>query len=297
MRPLIDSDLRLARIFSRIAACGGLAAAEEELGVGLSTLSRQLQAFEARVGMVLCQRGRGGFALTADGVEVLAHIEKLLQASDDFATHLAGMGAAVGGKLKIGMIDCSAGDPQNPLGRILAHVQRNSPNVVLDVVIGAPKELERKVLDDKLHFAMFPEYWLHDGLGYHRLYREKVGLFAAPDHPAAKLPAPTKALIQKFPLIHRSLPEPPDLQRRKAGFPEGTRVEATEAVLSLVKAGCYIGFLPVHLATAAKLTELLPEVFGYALPMCLIHRKNRPPSRLQQSVLRAVDRICPAAQE
>ena len=79
MRPLSDADMRLARVFARIAACGGLTAAEEELGVGLSTLSRQLHAAEARVGMVLCRRGRGGFALTPEGVEVLAHVEALLR--------------------------------------------------------------------------------------------------------------------------------------------------------------------------------------------------------------------------
>ena len=292
MRPLSDADMRLARVFARIAARGGLTAAEEELGLGLSTLSRQLQAFEARVGMVLCRRGRGGFALTPEGVEILAHVEALLRAADDFSTHLAGMGAAVGGKLKIGLIDCTVGDPANPMGAILGQVQRAAPHVIFEIEVGAPKDLERKVLEDRLHVAVFPEYWLHEGLDYRRLYYERVGLFAAPNH-SATAPGLTRAEIQRFALVHRSRSEPADLQRRKAGFPKDSRAEATEAVLALVRAGCCLGFLPAHLGASHGLVELLPDVFGYSLPMCLIHRRDRPPSRLQRAVLRAVAALNP----
>ena len=49
-----------------------------------------------------------------------------------------------------------------------------------------------------------------------------------------------------------------------------------------------MSFLPAHLGASHGLVELLPDVFGYSLPMCLIHRRDRPPSRLQRAALRAV---------
>jgi DNA-binding transcriptional LysR family regulator len=164
---------------------------------------------------------------------------------------------------------------------------------MLDLTIGAPKELERQVLEDRLHVAVFPEYWLHDGLDYRPLYQERVGLFAAPGHPATREATPEG--VRRHSLVHRSIPEPEGLTRRKAAFPEGARVEATEAVLALVLAGCHLGFMPAHLGRSQGLVELFPATFGYALPMCLIHRRDRPPSRLVAALLRAVDGLQPGA--
>ena len=59
-----DTEIRLLRIFKAVVACGGLAAAELELNIGRSTISRHLRDLEERLGLVLCRRGRAGFALT-----------------------------------------------------------------------------------------------------------------------------------------------------------------------------------------------------------------------------------------
>ena len=69
---LTDTDLRLLRVFRAVAACGGFAAAELELNINRSTISRHIKDLEGRLGVTLCRRGRGGFALTAEGEQVLA---------------------------------------------------------------------------------------------------------------------------------------------------------------------------------------------------------------------------------
>lgn len=53
-----DTEIRLLRIFKAVVACGGLAAAELELNIGRSTISRHLRDLEERLGLVLCRRGR-----------------------------------------------------------------------------------------------------------------------------------------------------------------------------------------------------------------------------------------------
>ena len=48
-----DMDLRLLRVFRTVVDCGGMAAAELELNIGTSTVSRHIKDLETRLGLVL----------------------------------------------------------------------------------------------------------------------------------------------------------------------------------------------------------------------------------------------------
>ena len=50
---LSDADLRLLRVFKAVVDCGGMAAAELELNIGTSTISRHIKDLETRLGLVL----------------------------------------------------------------------------------------------------------------------------------------------------------------------------------------------------------------------------------------------------
>lgn len=299
-KPLSDNDLRLARVFCKIVDCGGIAAAEASLGVGRSTISRQLQDFETRLGIVLCERGRGGYRLTEEGEQTLAYVEALLAAVDNFSTDVAGLSRDVVGKLKLGLIDTSTSDPRNPIRHVLKTFQARAPNARLEVSTGSAKALERKVLEGQLHFALIPEYWQHEALETLPLYQERVGLFAGSGHPIAHqvrtgTPLRRDEVLQHS-LVFRGLPEPPELHQRKSGFVEGARSEATEAVLALVSAGLHLGFLPAHLGLVAAndLVEILPEAFSYEMPVSLIRKKDRQPSALLKHFLKAAKQVAGA---
>src|SRR5688572_26233314 len=81
---LSDMDLRLLKVFKSVADCGGMAAAELELNIGSSTVSRHVKDLETRLGLVLCRRGRAGFALTAEGQRVYNETLRLLASVDAF---------------------------------------------------------------------------------------------------------------------------------------------------------------------------------------------------------------------
>ena len=85
---LADTDLRLLRVFKSVVDCGGMASAELELNIAMSTISRHVKDLETRLGLVLCRRGRGGFALTPEGQQVYAATEHLLAATEAFRGHL-----------------------------------------------------------------------------------------------------------------------------------------------------------------------------------------------------------------
>ena len=79
-----DVDMRLLRVFGAVVRCGGISAAELELNIGRSTISRHLKDLETRLGVTLCHRGRGGFVLTDEGSQVHEASLHLLTAIDVF---------------------------------------------------------------------------------------------------------------------------------------------------------------------------------------------------------------------
>jgi hypothetical protein len=83
---LTDMDLRLLRVFKSVVECGGMAAAELELNIGTSTVSRHVKDLETRLGLVLCRRGRAGFALTAEGQQIYDETLRLLAGPTPSAT-------------------------------------------------------------------------------------------------------------------------------------------------------------------------------------------------------------------
>ena len=84
MGQVSDMDMRLLKVFKTVVDCGGMTAAEHELNIGTSTVSRHIKDLETRLGLVLCRRGRAGFALTAGGVLAFAlapSVQHVAQAS------------------------------------------------------------------------------------------------------------------------------------------------------------------------------------------------------------------------
>lgn len=94
---LSDMDLRLLRVFKGVVQCGGMAAAELELNIGISTISRHVKDLETRLGLVLCRRGRAGFTLTPEGQTVYEETLRLLASMEAFRSRIDGIHDRMGG--------------------------------------------------------------------------------------------------------------------------------------------------------------------------------------------------------
>lgn len=286
-----DVDLRLMRVFKTVIECGGLSAAQTELGVGRSTISRQISDLETRLGLRLCHRGRKGFYLTQPGEKALGYIEQLLNAAEDFTSNIASISNRMVGKIDIGMIDYTVSDAQNPLMSAIREYQHIAPGVSVDLMSGSPNEVERGVIDGGLHIGIVPDYQRHPSLEYHHLYDEPVGLFCGGDHPLAKPAQNGVALTERevcaHKLVFRGYFESNRLRQRKQKFPVGSTVYQTEAVLALVRSGIYLGFFPLHCQDLmhGEYCELLPEIFRYSTPICAVWRGDRRDSHILQEFL------------
>ena len=291
-----DVDLRLMRVFRTVIECGGLSAAQTVLGVGRSTISRQISDLEIRLGMRLCHRGRSGFYLTQQGRQAYDFIVEFLKQSEEFTARIASISKKMTGKIELGMIDFTLTDAQNPLIGAIRKFQEIAPDVSINMMTGSPNEVERGVIDGKLHIGIVPDYQRHPSLNYVALYDERVGLFCGGNHPLVdrlrKGAELTAEEVCRHKLVHRAYFESERLRQRKQIFPVGSTVYQTEAVLSLVRSGVYLGYFPSHCQDLIRdeFHEILPEVFSYSTPICAVWRSDRNRSLILQDFLDILQR-------
>lgn len=283
-----DTDMHLFRVFCTVADCGGFSAAQGELGVGRSTISRQISHLETRLGYLLCYRGRSGFLLTQHGEQALVLIRKFLSASEQFTADMAEINDDFTGRINVAIMDYSFGDMQNPLLSAIGEFRTFAPKVEINLTVESPSVIERGLLDGSFHLGILPAYRHLDELIYFDLYEEKVGLYASRSHPLwqeldADPDLPVERITQ-YELVFRGYLEGEKLLKVKQQFRRGPTVFQTEAVAALVQAGAYLGFLPNHTASL-ELVSIRPDVFEYSAPVCVAVSHNRRHSVIANAFL------------
>ncbi len=273
-----DVDLRLLRLFATVAEAGGFTAAEAELQVGLSTISKQLKALETRLGVTLCRRGRGGFALTDQGRSVLVEVRQLLGALDGFRERMSNIHTEIGGELNLGIIDTLITDPHFRLPQVLATAKRRAPRVQINISVDPPNLLEKALLEERLHAAIVSVRQRLPGLTYRFLYAEQNNLYCAEPHPLYRYcpdEVPTDMLMG-CEVVGRSYAEQDEARQLASGLVRSATANDVEGVALLVLTGRYIGYLPDHYVRATRfglpLRPVLPARFGYLVEFELATR-------------------------
>jgi DNA-binding transcriptional LysR family regulator len=242
-------DLRLLRVFHMLAERGGFAGAQAELGVAASTISIHLSHLEQRLGVVLCRRGRGGFALTEEGQRVHDATKRLFAAMETFRVETTSLRGRLIGELAIGIVDNTVTDPGCPLADAIRRFMQRENDVHLHIVVNTPSGLNHALREGQIHaaIAVFPNRL--PGLEYQTLYREAIRLYCGRGNPLFNLPESTidEARVLAQPFASRIYNADRDLA---AVGPVNHRasVENIEALVHLIRSGCFTGFLPEHLA-------------------------------------------------
>jgi DNA-binding transcriptional LysR family regulator len=273
-----DADLRLLRVFAAVVECGGFAAAQALLMVSESTVSTHMHDLETRLGMRLCQRGRGGFQLTEDGEAVHRATRELFQAVDRFQTELASRHHQLSGQLVVGIPDNIITHPELPLALAIERFYRRDNAVEITLQVLSPRDLERGVLDKHLQIAIIPRHQRIAGLRYERLFRE-VNYFYCGRHHSLFQRASTKLAIEDIAahgLIGRGYLSKFDHKFFGASA-HGATVFNMEAAAVLILSGRFGGFLPGHYAQrwvdAGEMKPLRPDILTYAPDFDMVTRK------------------------
>lgn len=301
---LSDMDIRLLRVFKSVVECGGMAAAELELNIGTSTVSRHIKDLETRLGLTLCRRGRAGFSVTSEGQQIYTETLRLLAGVEAFRTSVDEIHKRMGGQLTIAVFDKTASNPEAHLGQAIALFTELAPEVSLHLHVAPLNAIERGVLDGQFQVGVIPGHRSSEALAYDALFSETMSLYCGAHHPLfgaadAHIPADWDALrAHAFAGLGYHSPNMEISQQVR--LPRKATAYDQESIATLILSGQYLGFLPDHYAQAfartGQIRALRPELFRYDCQFFSIVRRSPQPSRAAlafQSCLRLAHEVKP----
>lgn len=286
-----DVDIRLLRVFRAVAACGGVAASELELNIGRSTISRHLTDLELRLGVKLCDRGPGGFALTSEGEQVLEASSRLMSAINSFQSDVDKVNRRLSGHLSLALFDKTVTNPEARLPEAITRFDGLAPEVTVAIHAVAVNEIESGVLTGRFDLGIVPTHRQSKSLHYYPLYPEQMFLYCGETHPLFRQAegSVSRRDVRQCKYAGLGFNSPNMMFSHRFKLRRSADVYDEEALAALILSGRYVGFLPDHYATRfvdrGEMDRLLPEVYRYRSDHAAILRHAPKPSRLVQEFL------------
>ena len=284
-----DMDLRLLQVFKSVAECGGMAAAELELNIGASTVSRHMKDLEMRLGLTLCRRGRAGFALTAEGQRVYDETLRLLRAVDAFRSSIDDIHQRMKGRLDVAVFDKTASNPAAHIGQAIALFAAQAPDVALHLHVASINAIERGLIDGRFQVGIIPAHRHSQSLVYTDLFTENMLLYCAAAHPlfGQDHSALTWEALRAWQFAGLGYHSPNMALSHSARLPRKATGFDQESIATLILSGHYLGFLPDHYAAAfersGQIQAVQPAQFFYRCQFVGVLRKSPQPARAAQA--------------
>lgn len=286
-----DVDLRLLRIFQTVVDCGGLSAAEIDLGIGRSTISTHIAELEGRLGTRLCQRGRSGFALTHRGKKIYEASIGLMKSLDVFRNEVNENQDAMAGELNVGICDNMIWDKEAHLSQVFREFSAIGSEVDLTLYVLSPDEIEHRLIDGRLHVGIACVMHKLASLNYEHLFDELNYLYCGSGHPLFNVPDSqiTTADLVASQYVKKGYAVNSDLQQANTAM--GKRVVGfhVEAFALLILSGRYIGFLPEHYAAIweekGEMRRLHPKRYEATVNFSIMTAQGRPQTVAQSAFL------------
>jgi len=283
---LSDVDIRLLRIFSTIADCGGVSGAAFALNVDRSTISRQLTELETRLGLRLCERSRAGFWLTNEGRVILDRAQDLLGAINEFSQHVSEIHREIAGELVIGVADTTLHHPKYLLPTALKSFQADAPRVDVDLKVMAIDDITAGLLNRSCHVGYMPAFARRPELHYENLYTEKNILHCGSLHPIyeskqVNLPL---AELKAFPIVTLAHESGGAAQIQKLNLTRGPVTNADEGVATLILTGAFLGYLHEDFGQIfvrqGKMAQVMTPRTAYPVDTCAVTLASKRRSAL-----------------
>ncbi|HEY5718589.1 MAG TPA: LysR family transcriptional regulator [Motiliproteus sp.] len=289
-----DYEIRLLRVFKSVVEAGGFAAAETELSIGRSTISIHIAKLEERLNLKLCRRGRAGFALTEEGLEVYQLLKELFSSLESFRSGVNALHVALTGELKVIASDTICMDPQARIPEAIARFSMEAPHVKVLLDVKALTDIERMVLNDEADVGFIPYHRQFEGLSYHPLYSDGCHLYCSRQHPLFDAPESAELLPQvlRCKVVHAGVQTSATVGEQLADMNKAAISYFYEARLAMIMSGAYVGFMPDNYVqeyvNQGELRALVPEVKHYELGVAAITRSHGKSHRARDLLVRIV---------
>lgn len=147
-------NLKQLRYFVRIAECGSLSKAAEELGIAQPALSQQLRALEDELGVELVTRHSRGIAPNDLGTMLLSHFGTILTEIDRTPLLVQDLTRNPSGEVRLGVTTTAARALTAPL---VAKVHEYYPGITLHVVEAMSGSLSQSLQRGSLDLSILYE--------------------------------------------------------------------------------------------------------------------------------------------
>lgn len=254
-------DLRLV---AAVAEAGTLAGAARALGLNHASAWRRLGALEARIGVRLFDRGRGGYAPTPAGEEAVAVARRTLDGIDGLERRLAGQDVRPTGTVRLTTPETLT----DLVAPVLLALRATHPGIVVEVVTGNDFfTLTRRDAD----VALRPAAAAPEGLVARRVATVATAVYAAPGRYA---PGPADAPDRDWLAPDDSLSHLGSARWIAANVPAGRivhRASSLTALAAAARAGLGVAALPCVLADPdPRLERIADPVRAMDTPLWLI---------------------------
>lgn len=289
--PLADTDLRLLRVFAEIVQANGFSAAQDALGMTQATISTHMRHLEERLGVRLCERGRGGFVLTDEGRQVHSALRDLFGSIDRFQSAVGEVRGEMTGDLTFGTVDAMVTNRRLNLEQAIADFGRRAPKVRLHIDIAAPQTLSQGILNGRYQIVLMPAQHRLGQMQSVEAFQERQNLYCGRGHPLfgrAEVEL-TDDLLAAQDFAGRSYMA----QAPICGIDFNWRAVSAhmEGTFLLLASGGYIGFLPDHYAAdavaAGRLRALAADRVTFNDRFEIVYPRNRP-TRAAETLARVI---------
>lgn len=181
--------------------------------VSQPSLSQQLRALEQRLGTVLVERNQNGVELTPIGREIAARARGVLVAVEDIRQLARQAQEGNAGTIRFGVTPTLG---PYLMSNVISALHRSHPNLRLYIREGIPDEQARELARGQLDMLLGPLPILGDEIDIEPLFRERLRLVAAPDHPIARRQSVSKSDLKGAQIL--SLHSSHHLHHQVAGF-------------------------------------------------------------------------------
>lgn len=291
-------DLKRLKLFRQVVECGGLSAAETVLDINLPTISTHLAALEASLGMRLCERGRKGFRLTAEGQSVLSACDRLFESVDNFRSEIGEVSRLITGNLRLGLVDSTISDANSLTIPALRALREASRELEISVDIRNPSELVRALREERIDVAIGPFQLSDPGIEQVALHQERLSLFVGKGHALFDRKEVSLQDLAGADYVMRGYLRESQVVQQHVSFNYCATAQSMEGLANLILTGHYVGYMPEHYAAGwlgeRRIRRLLPEHMSYDVQFKLIALKSRRRSRATEALIAIVRSLLPA---
>jgi len=192
-------SLRLIEQAVVLGETGNFARASERLGITQPTLTRNIAALEANLGMRLFDRGRGGAAPTVFGQTVIARGATLLRDADALRAELNALAGLDTGQLNIAAGPYAADDLVGPAVARLVNLR---PGLRVRVTVVPPESVQEELLSGRHELGLcgIESQTPHDQLSIVPMRERRLFLTCRAGHPLAGT-TPVLHQVLSYPLV------------------------------------------------------------------------------------------------